>query len=421
MRAAQPWHWDNTKLLCCWIFPAAGYVARVLDFILSSTGTLNIFPVLTWPTKAPSSSSAAVQRGAKGSSSGGRAGAAAKSSASSKSASPAATCDAAATTTPPVFMLVSPSSPIASPVRGMGVLLALSLFVGLTLSGALGTWREMLNNAKTYDDADFDFADWISAHTPPDAIFMHDFVGQTNHIRPESSLAGRQTALGYMGWLSSHGLMATSWDRRAALTPVMAGRREAVAGLASQNISYIVIDPGSKKNFNYGFLDTFAEYEATSGKYSLWRVLKSVRTGAYKMRACTAGKPAGSVPTRSECLAGGCWHFAGAAPSEACVVPPRGLRNITDCREPGGPHFAGKDDCEDAGCVWLEGVPGLPYCQKARHQLEAKGRPAKVPTLRPGIRGSDCGGYCAVCVCVCVCNAYEAGHLGCITYNGMHV
>ena len=99
---------------------------------------------------------------------------------------------------------------------------------------------------------------------------MHDFIGISNHIRVESSLAGRQTAVGYMGWLSSHGL--NSWERRGALGGVMAGRKDGLAGLARENISYITVDPGSKKAFNTAFLDTFADYEANSGKFSLWKV-----------------------------------------------------------------------------------------------------------------------------------------------------
>ena len=41
--------------------------------------------------------------------------------------------------------------------------------------------------------------------------------------------------------------------------------------------------------------------------------------------------------------------------------------------------------CRNEGCVWVKDYPG-PWCQKP-----GWGKPARIPQLRPGVPGSDCG------------------------------
>ena len=126
----------------------AGFTARVLDALLTATGTVWMPPtplsLPAWVTKGtaaplskaarlgiktlPSSSPVAPSSG------GGRAG--------GGEAGGSAVAGAAA-----------PAPPRPLPVKIAGFLLVSALFAALTLSGALGTWREMLNNAKVYDDA----------------------------------------------------------------------------------------------------------------------------------------------------------------------------------------------------------------------------------------------------------------------------
>ena len=349
----QPWHWDNTKVLCCWIFPASGFVGAVLDAILTATGVTG----------------------------GGVPGANETTSATAVAAKPATGSASSKTRAQSAAAAARPL-----PLRAVGFVIAAALFVALTFSGALGTWREMLNNAKVYDDADFDFADWITKHTPPQSVFMHDFVTQQNHIRPESSLAGRQIAIGYAGWLSSHGLYGM--DRRSALSGVMQGTRGGLRGLADVNISYITVDPGSRRSFSTSYLDTWADYAATSGKYSLWRVLDEVRDGA-PLKPCgySAKGGGGTPPTRDACILAGCYYFGNAAPPERCVKTPH--RRVVEACGPSPGGHASKEACDDSECLWFEGFTGGPSCQRPRHQLV--GGPAKIPTLHPGVPGSDCG------------------------------
>jgi len=306
----QPWHLDNTKLFYVFIFGASGYVALTLDTLLLITAN---------------SSEAAI---------GGR----------------------------------LPAGAVRVCGSWVGWILTCAAFIVLTFSGAMATWREMLNHAKLYDDIDFDVAEWIKEKTPTDAIFLHD-ITQSNHIRVESSLAGRQVAHGFAGWLHSHGIDASA--RRNDLVKVLGGAEGAVAALRTHNISYITVDAGSKNNFNYAFLDDVTDFVATNGKYSIFKVIDSVRLGKWKPRPC---RDASQNAGKEECLAAGCWfHRQGV-----CEDKPR-KKKVEDCKQ------ANQDACRNENCVWVANYPG-PWCQKP-----GWGKPADIPMLRPGQPGSDCG------------------------------
>jgi hypothetical protein len=307
----QPWHLDNTKLFYIFVFGASGYVALTLDSLLSAT--------------ANREGSAIASR-------------------------------------------ITPPGLARATVAWLGWALAVVGFFVLTFSGAMATWREMLNHAKLYDDIDFDVAEWIKEKTPTDAIFLHD-ITQSNHIRIESSLAGRQVAHGFAGWLHSHGI--NSEARRMDLTRVLQGEEGAVAALRKHNVSYITVDAGSKNNFNYAFLDDTTDFVATNGKYSIYKVLDSVRLGKWRPKPCEG---VGAGATKQDCLAAQCWYFG---PSK-CESKPR-TKKVEDCQQ------TSQDTCRAAGCIWQTYYPG-PWCQKP-----AWGKPADIPMLRPGQPGSDCG------------------------------
>ena len=315
----QPWHLDNTKLFYVFVFGASGYVALVLHSVL----------------RCCSDSDGAVQ---------------------------------GARWLPAAAKL---------PLRLAGYAIAGAACIALCFSGAMATWREMLNYAKLYDDIDFDLAEYIKDTTPTDAIFLHD-IGQANHIRVESSLAGRQVAHGFAGWLHSHGIDAN--QRRHELMGAINGEYDGVAALARHNISYITVDAGSKNNFNYAFLDDTADYVATNGKYSLFRVLPAVRLGTWSYKACASGGVGGDAK-KSDCLGAGCWYFG---PGK-CMDKPR-KRRVEDCLA-GKPSAgsASPETCRAEGCVWVKDFPG-PWCQKP-----GWGTPERIPQLRPGVAGSDCG------------------------------
>ena len=60
--------------------------------------------------------------------------------------------------------------------------LSLALGVSLVLSGTLCVIGETLSFTEMYDRIDVEAAEWIKAHTPPDAVFATTSEG--THLRP---------------------------------------------------------------------------------------------------------------------------------------------------------------------------------------------------------------------------------------------
>ena len=279
--------------------------------------------------------------------------------------------------------IVSAAQGMPLPVRLGARALSGALFGALIFSGALGAWREMMNNAKVYDDLDFDLAGWITANTPAHAVFMTD-PSENNHIRPESSLAGRQVAQGYMGWLSSHGL--DMYRRGGAIRTVMAGGPAAVGALRAEKITHITVDAGSFARFDAGVLDELAFPAATNGKAVVWEVLPEIVNGS-AFRKCKAA-PGGARAGAAECAEAGCWHLGGS-----CVHKPR-ARAVAECSGDGGQRVTAPDACKkELKCIWAEGAAsrGEPSCQLPRWQQAGGAPPEQVKALTKRIAGSDCG------------------------------
>jgi hypothetical protein len=277
--------------------------------------------------------------------------------------------------------LAGATARLPGPLSATGRLAATALFVCLTFSGALGAWREMLNNAKVYDDLDFDLAGWITAHTPGDAVFMTDpYSG--NHIRPESSLAGRQVAMGFAGWLSSHGIGA--YGRSGALSNIMRGGPDAVGALRSEKISHITVDAGpARDHFDARVLDELADPVATNGKAVVWAVLPEIVNGS-SFPGCKAA-PGGRRASPAECAATpGCWHLGGF-----CVKKPR-TRPVVPCTPDDGGRVTADVCKKELACIWAGEADAVP-CQKPRWQLPGGSAPYSIPPLTARVSGSDCG------------------------------
>ena len=413
----QPWHLDNTKLFYVWVFGASGYVALVIHrwieagpiarssvvfvggalgyvyrvvtsgaisfqqsdlFYLAITGSGALFLVESWPAIGASALWVCILY----------------IGASVFGMQPSApTLDTLfgvplmrlyvwiivfaifAFAMDVLFLSFSKRSAAAAsaltPARLFGGIVAVATFIALTFSGALATWREMLNYAKLYDDIDFDVAEWIKEKTPTNAIFLHDLT-MSNHIRIESSLAGRQVACGFAGWLHSHGI--DSGYRRSRLMGVMQGLESGVSALSEFNITHITVDAGGKQNFDYAFLDDVSDFVATAGKYSIFEVTPAVARG-WAQRECVVEK--GARADRRDCLEAGCWYWGPGR----CMDKPR-KRTVSDC----GKSTA--DSCRAEGCLWIEQYPG-PWCQKPLwKQKDGKG-PEKIKALHKPIGGSD--------------------------------
>ncbi|KAK8890037.1 hypothetical protein M9Y10_034796 [Tritrichomonas musculus] len=86
----------------------------------------------------------------------------------------------------------------------IGKVLCLLLMISSCFSGFLGvqmTYREVYQ-VWNWSDYPMEVADFVIQNTEPKSIFVTDEW----HAHPIMTLAGRQTVLGYPGWLVSHGL-----------------------------------------------------------------------------------------------------------------------------------------------------------------------------------------------------------------------
>lgn len=227
-------------------------------------------------------------------------------------------------------------------------------------------------------------AGWIRDNTPASAVFMTD-PSENNHIRAESSLAGRQVAQGYLGWLSSHGL--DMYRRSSALHTAMRGGPEAVAALRAEKITHITVDAGSFNKFDAGVLDDLADPVATNGKSTVWAVLPEIVNGtASGGKKCKSAR-GGAKATPEACREAGCWHLGGS-----CVKKFR-ERDVVDCAPAGSSDSLTADACrKDLKCIWSANgsSKGQPQCQKPRWQLLGRA-PEQVKALTKRIPGSDCG------------------------------
>ncbi|EAX81080.1 hypothetical protein TVAG_053150 [Trichomonas vaginalis G3] len=68
---------------------------------------------------------------------------------------------------------------------------------------------EMSTSTPMFEDDAVEFGKWVSENTPTDAIWLTDQW----HSNPVLTMAGRQSYMGYGGWLLSHGLDYFGRDR----------------------------------------------------------------------------------------------------------------------------------------------------------------------------------------------------------------
>ena len=117
---------------------------------------------------------------------------------------------------------------------------AIILLILATFSGFYDN-LSLLNVSKNRiilsSDAEVRAADFIKKNTPGNAVF----ITSDRHNHPVSMLAGRQTMMGFPGWLWSYGINIAS--RQADLEAFKAGDLTAIS---KYNVSYIYLDNSEK-------------------------------------------------------------------------------------------------------------------------------------------------------------------------------
>lgn len=121
---------------------------------------------------------------------------------------------------------------------GLKRALALSLFVCVTLAGALDVAAIVLrsNEYGIFNAPGIQFAELIKRETPAQAVVIHAPV----HNHPVF-LTGRRSLMGYPGHVWTHGLEFA--PREAEILRVYAGAPDAVAILRKYDVDYAVVGP----------------------------------------------------------------------------------------------------------------------------------------------------------------------------------
>jgi hypothetical protein len=124
--------------------------------------------------------------------------------------------------------------------------LAATVFVTLTLAGALDVTRIVTRQreARVFDAAGAQFAEFLAASTPPRAIVLRQTADGYNH---PALLAGRLAPLGWPAHVWSHGLDAG--DRESSMRAIYAGAADAAALLRKLRVDFIVVGPGERAQF----------------------------------------------------------------------------------------------------------------------------------------------------------------------------
>ncbi|MEM7813853.1 MAG: hypothetical protein QW548_03075 [Candidatus Aenigmatarchaeota archaeon] len=114
-------------------------------------------------------------------------------------------------------------------------ILAACLVAFSVLTGALSVYHEYCQHHRIFSAEDIEFAEWLKANTPHDAVFLTSDM----HNHPVPALAGRTVVLGYGGWIWSHGLALS--NRSADVKEMLAGGARAMELLENYGVDYVAI------------------------------------------------------------------------------------------------------------------------------------------------------------------------------------
>ncbi len=125
------------------------------------------------------------------------------------------------------------------------------------LSGIIDVRSRLLNSPKNHfgywGQADKNLAEWVSANTPPDSVFLTD----ASPTSPITIISGRSIYLGFTGWLWSQGV--DYFPREEKIRKIL---RDGDVNLAcNEKIDYILFNPGLLKAYPASDADFFRSLE----------------------------------------------------------------------------------------------------------------------------------------------------------------
>ena len=125
----------------------------------------------------------------------------------------------------------------------LGIVAAVALFFTLTFAGALDVWKAVDPEVNVWPHpiASGDgvaAGEWVRDNTPPDSVFLIGF----EHTHPVPALSGRQTVVGFGGWINDLGV--TDWHSRQRTARTMLGGLEGTENLLDDyGVDYVVVGP----------------------------------------------------------------------------------------------------------------------------------------------------------------------------------
>src|SRR6185436_5506863 len=122
--------------------------------------------------------------------------------------------------------------------RGLRRILAVALFAGVTLAGALDVASIAMRSTAygVFDAQGIAFAELIKRQTDPRSLIVHAPV----HNHP-SFLTGRRSLMGYPGHIWTHGLEYA--PRQMDIRQIYSGGPQAARLIAKHGVEYVVISP----------------------------------------------------------------------------------------------------------------------------------------------------------------------------------
>ena len=155
----------------------------------------------------------------------------------------------------------------------MGMAGAVALFFTLTFAGALDVWKAVDPEVNVWPHpiASGDgvaAGEWARDHTPTDSVFLVGF----EHTHPVPALSGRQTVVGYAGWINDLGV--TDWHARHEQARTMLGGHEGAEELLSAyGVDYVVIGPIERRaGVSEAFWAARGEQAFVQGDYAIYEV-----------------------------------------------------------------------------------------------------------------------------------------------------
>ena len=158
-------------------------------------------------------------------------------------------------------------------VGWLGVAGAVLLFFTLTFSGALDIWKAVDPEVNVWPHPitsgdGVAAGQWAREETPPDSVFLIGF----DHTHPVPALSGRQTVVGFAGWINDLGV--TDWHQRHQQARVMLGGHEGTEELLDDyGVDYVVVGPIERgAGVNEEFWKSRGIQAFAQGEYAIYEV-----------------------------------------------------------------------------------------------------------------------------------------------------